>query len=335
MLLRRWDRLPRLLALRRLFVIEEDEAGAVVLVLAVTALVAAGVLAALGMALVGVLLVLFLLVVALALRRGPPVEESFILLLFAVGLALGIATELVAIDGDVGRMNTVFKFYMQVWVLWSVAAAAGLARSWDWLTGARSREFKRAWLGVLGVLVLFAAVYPVVGTWARVRDRFDPSIPPTLDGTAYMATSTYSDDGRPLRLASDLEAIRWLQDNVAGSPVILEGQTPLYRWGSRVSIYTGLPTVIGWDWHQKQQRWGYQDQVDQRGADVRAMYSDASVERTVALLRQYHVAYVYVGDLERAYYPAAGLAKLDRMVGQYLEVAYDQDGVRIYRVINA
>jgi uncharacterized membrane protein len=148
-----------------------------------------------------------------------------------------------------------------------------------------------------------------------------------------MERAVYVDQGADLQLPSDLKAIRWLQDNVAGSPVILEGWAPLYHWGSRVSIYTGLPTVIGWDWHQIQQRWAYQDEVQQRVQDVKTMYVGTSIPQTVELLRAYQVRYVYVGELERAYYPGPGLAKFDAMVGQYLELVYDQDGVRVYRVI--
>ena len=50
--------------------------------------------------------------------------------------------------------------------------------------------------------------------------------------------------------------IHWLEDNVQGTPTIMEGlsDNPLYHWSNRISIYTGLPDVIGWNWHQKQQR---------------------------------------------------------------------------------
>jgi uncharacterized membrane protein len=120
-------------------------------------------------------------------------------------------------------------------------------------------------------------------------------------------------------------------NNVNGTPTILEGTRPIYRWGSRISIYTGLPTVIGWDWHQKQQRWGYQDQVDQRAADVARMYNDPSPGTTLALLHQYQVKYVILGQLEQAFYPGAA-GKFDAMVGSSLDVVYNLDGVKIYQV---
>ena len=105
-------------------------------------------------------------------------------------------------------------------------------------------------------------------------------------------------------------------NTLKGSPVILEGNTPIYRWGSRVSIYTGLPTILGWDWHQTQQRWGYPDGLHQRKADVTTLYSTTDITTTLALLHRYQVEYVYVGELERLYYPVSGIDKFHTMTNQ-------------------
>ena len=271
----------------------------------------------------------------LALERRATPERRLVGLLMAAGAALTVAVEYVVVPGDIGRMNTVFKFYLQVWVLWGIAGAVALARVWPatrrWGEAARS-----AWRTGLVVLLVGVSLYPVYATYGKVRDRWHPGQPPGLDGAAYMDTARYADQGRELALAHDARAIRWLQDHVAGSPVLAEGNTPLYRWGNRVSVYTGLPTIIGWDWHQRQQRSAYSGQVvDWRLADLRTLYDGADIAAAEEILRRYEVAYVYVGELERAYYSPAGLAKFDEMVGETLEVAYADGPVTIYRVLGA
>jgi uncharacterized membrane protein len=263
--------------------------------------------------------------------------------------------DIVAVKGDVGRMNTVFKFYLQAWILLALLAGPAAVLTWrgvfgrtqavdrpaqpatdgpvdDLVTPAIAREGLRyAWAVLLIGLVAACAVYPILATRTKVPLRFEP-LPPTLDGMAYMQQAVYRDRDKDLDLPSDWKAIRWVLQNVQGTPVIMEGNSPLYHWGSRFSIYTGLPAVIGWDWHQKQQRWGYQERVDQRLRDVSQFYESPDPEIAWSVVRKYGVRLIVVGGLERAYYPAAGLAKFDRMVGDGLDVAYRDGSVVIYQV---
>ena len=192
--------------------------------------------------------------------------------------------------------------------------------------------WKYVWAAAVGLLVLACVVYPILATRVKVGYRF-AMLPPSLDGMAYMAEAVYRDRDRDLELPADYDAIRWLLENVEGTPVILEGYAPLYHWGARYSIYTGLPVVLGWDWHQKQQRSGYSERVDGRLRELNRTYESPDPEVAWATIRKYGVRLIVVGGLERAYYPAAGLAKFDRMVGNGLEVVYSQDGVTIYQVI--
>jgi uncharacterized membrane protein len=188
----------------------------------------------------------------------------------------------------------------------------------------------------LAALVFFAALYPPLAASARIQDRFDPDLGPGLDGWAYMETASYYDPiGVEYDLRWDLEAMQWMLDSVVGSPVILEGHTPEYRWGGRYSINTGLPTVLGWNWHQRQQRVAVDDQqIWTRASDVNEIYSSPVIETTEALLHKYHVRYVVVGPLERAYYTAVGLDKFERMVADSkLEISYSNDEVTIYKVL--
>jgi YYY domain-containing protein len=270
----------------------------------------------------------------LLLRRDSTPTERFWTYLVLLGLAMSLGVEVIVLQGDIGRMNTVFKFYLQVWLIWGVAAAAGLAwllpRLWRWRSG------RGLWLGILAALVFFAALYPPLATMAKVRDRFDPELGGSLDGWEYMETATYWDpNGGSYDLKWDLEAIRWFLDFVVGSPVILEGHTVEYRWGGRYSINTGLPTVLGWNWHQRQQRAAANDQeVWQRASDVTTIYDTSIPDLAASLLDQYGVRYVVVGPLERTYYSPAGLKKFEWMVTQgTLRLAYSNEKVTIYEVV--
>ena len=171
-----------------------------------------------------------------------------------------------------------------------------------------------------------------MGTWARVSDRFN-DLPPTLDGMAYMEQAVHWEKDQPIELKWDGAAIRWMQDNVAGSPVVLEAHTEQYRWGGRIANYTGLPTVLGWPWHQIQQRGVYSDEIQVRAGHIREMYETEDLELAESLLRQYDVRYVVVGDLERIFYPGDGLAKFDRMAERGAATrVFDNGHVTIYQL---
>jgi YYY domain-containing protein len=276
----------------------------------------------------------------LALGREVPQSRRLGLLLIAMALAITMGVEVVRQRDDIGRMNTVFKFYMQAWVLFGVGTAFGLA---GWASRAMTwhRNWRRIAWGVTAALFIGVMLYPAFAARAKIRDRFSAEASPRgIDGIAYMDKAIYVDNNRDMKLAADKDAISWLLHNVQGSPVILEGVTPNYRWGSRFSIYTGLPAVAGWDWHQKQQRSVVPLVVDRRIRHVGEIYNTTDTARARHLLNTYGVSYIIVGELERAYYQAQGLAKFDAWAQQgYLRQVYPASGsnaggivVRIYEV---
>ena len=275
---------------------------------------------------------------ATLLRRNEAATRSDVAALgmLAVALAIGIGVDFVRVEGDIARMNTVFKYYLVAWLLFGVAGAYGFWRGWTaWRT--RAGEFGLAVRASLAALVAVVAVgvmiYPVLATPARIMDRFH-STPLTLDGAAWMPDAQHWERDEPIELRWDADAIRWLQDNVSGSPVILEAHGEQYRWNGRMSVYTGLPTVIGWPWHQIQQRNDW-DLIRLRARDVSSIYNTLSKHAALELIDQYGVRYIVVGDLERIYYLPQGIEKFDRMVEDgTLDVAYANDGTTIYRVVD-
>lgn len=243
----------------------------------------------------------------------------------ALAMLLGIFPEFFAIDGDVGRMNTIFKFYLQAWCLLALVAAASLPYLWQQV------RLRRTTIPLGTLLVLLALIYPLSAIPDRAEQRLVPGLV-TLDGTAFMDQGVIYDQDREIPLRWDREAIRWLQDNIEGTPTMLEATIPYFRWGARVAIHTGLPTVLGWDSHQWIQRWEYRPMIEQRKVDVQTIYETADFDLALRLLRQYNVDYIYLGDLERAYYQGPGLAKFDLMGELGITPVYSNERVMIYRV---
>jgi YYY domain-containing protein len=284
-------------------------------------------------------------IAVLFFRSGQSRPMQFILVLAGLGLALTLGVEFVVVGGDIGRQNTVFKFYIQAWLLFSVAGGAAFA--WLIQSSARwSSVLRGGWFALTSLLIVIAALYPLMASRAKAVDRMASGVPFTLDGMTYMQyASLYEGDlavlesnpeAAPFPLVDDYHMIRWMQENIEGTPVIMEGQSDReYRWESRVSIYTGFPAVIGWNWHQRQQRTfdPMPRLVQQRVANVNAFYSTTDIVAAWEILQHYDVSYIVVSNLERAYYMPEGLAKFNQMVElDLLEVVYEEGPAIIYRV---
>lgn len=358
---------------------------------------------------IGLLVGLLALTLRLAWIRRAETALLAPLLLAGMALCIVLGTELVFVKdplqgGDYQRMNTVFKFGVQAWMLLAMATGPLAVRLLEWwrtsqaaiapagrnsapvvevlerveaplpveaakVQAAESSEApkdlvahpatvilqedpdkasappfatspdpvssksrrdarqvgRRFWLVSLAVLVACAAAFPLFAPGAKIRDRFETPAPtPSLDGMAFMRVS-YPDD---------YAAIRWLQENVAGTPVLLEANNGLYSWFGRVSWFTGLPTVLGWDYHTSQFHGA--DIVQIRKEAVTLLYTTTSPAVTARLLAQYHVSLIYVGPLEQQQYAkSGGLVKFPAMVGSSLTLLYDAQGVQIYHVNGA
>jgi YYY domain-containing protein len=276
----------------------------------------------------------------LGLRPNLPTERRIVLILISASLGLTLLVEFIVLDGDIGRMNTVFKFYMQVWVMLSVAS--GTAAIWAWNAMRHRKRLRRVWQVALVILVAAAALYPLLATKAKWDTRMNKDAPNTLDGMAFMQDTSYSDaafDGsaQTIELQHDYDAISWMQRNIDGSPVIAEAHSnnPYRSVGNRVAMYTGLPAIVGWDWHQRQQRAVLPGTlVTERINDVNDLFSSPDEAKALAILNKYDVDYVYAGQLEWIYYHPEGLSKFDRMVDQgHLAEVYRNAGVSIYEVL--
>ncbi|MCA9956649.1 MAG: hypothetical protein KC434_18095, partial [Anaerolineales bacterium] len=198
-----------------------------------------------------------------------PSPLPFILLLIATGALLTLGPEFVYLRDNFGvRLNTVFKFYYQTWVMFGVAGLFSL--SYLWLV-ARESGHK---LVPAGVTVVYTAVFigtllfPILAVQTRAIEFRGPvdSVnrqPPTLNGLAQ--TASFNPD--------EYAAIMWLRDNVDGTPTIVEAVGGQYSAYGRISASTGIPTLLGWAGHEYQWRGYSTPEPSERDPIVREIYT--------------------------------------------------------------
>ena len=270
--------------------------------------------------------------------------HAFVLLLGATAFALVAVCEIIFLKdvfaGSLPRMNTVFKLYFQAWAMLSIGCGAGLFFILESFrpvqTASRvlhylQRGGRVVWIVCLLVLILAGAVYPLSAPEARyatINATGQPILQRTnsLDGLTYLAT----DSANP----GDYDAIRWLNANVQGDPVIVEAVGDDYSNAGRVSAFTGLPTPMGWIGHEVQWRinWlnqpGMAAEFQRRGTDVATIYTSSDPKTVLSLLAYYHAQYLYVGPVEYVKYPNANLHRFSA----FMQVVYNAEGVTIYKV---
>lgn len=262
-------------------------------------------------------------------------SDTFVLILIFTGLALSLIVEFIYLrDSFAVRMNTVFKFYYQAWVMLGCASAYGI---W-WLLDRLERPASRL-LFLIGAVLFIALglVYPVMAIPSRAADFIGPA---NLDGSSSVARDN----------PDDWSAILWLDANAqAGVPVgsvpfILEAPSVAptggsYTYEGRISVFTGFPTVLGWSGHEGQWRGNY-DEQSQREPDIAAIYTTSDGQISLDLLHKWNVSYVILGTPELSYIQRLcsqsergcntnnALRKFDLV----LQPVFSQGQVTIYRV---
>jgi uncharacterized membrane protein len=256
------------------------------------------------------LTVLALLIPALAfLFRSERSSSTFVLLMIALGALLIIGPDFLYLRDNFGyRINTVFKFYYQAWIVLSLAAAYGVIVLFRNLRGAANLLFS-----VVLVLVLVVGLtYPVLGLLNKTNN-FNPPFGFTID-----------DFTRVQRENPDEAAgIKWLQSAPDG--VVAEAVGGAYSAYARISIYTGLPTVLGWGNHEGQ--WRDQSLQGSRQQDIEMLYTTGDWTTTQDIINRYHIRYIFVGNLERSTYRVN-----EEKFNRFLKPAFQQGNATIYEV---
>jgi YYY domain-containing protein len=232
-----------------------------------------------------ILLIPLLVLSVISIFKEKDMNNVFILILIIGGVFTSLFCEFFYIQDALGnvnsifiRLNTVFKMYLQNWILWGVCAGYIVFLFRDHFVS------KKTWGVAAVILILCVSIYPVFAAMGKSGGFAGI---PELDGGAYVKKEH----------RGDYEAILWFR-NLTGHPVVLQAPGELYQWNTAITAFSGLPTVIGWAGHELNWRFPKRSEIDMRWSDVGKMYTSGDIREVEKLLIKYNVSYVYFGEAE-------------------------------------
>ncbi|MCI0554357.1 MAG: DUF2298 domain-containing protein [Anaerolineae bacterium] len=253
-----------------------------------------------------------------------PSSIFFVLLLISLGSLLILGPDFIYLRDNFGyRINSVFKFYYQAWILLSLASAYGivvLLRRFDNRTH-HSSSFRARHGGanivfsVLFTIVLIVGLtYPALSIFSKTNN-FKPPFGYTLDDFDRVQREN----------PEEAAAIQWLRSAPDGVIVEAVGGSYSSQGHGRISIYTGLPTVLEWPGHEGQ--WREQALQGSRQQDIETLYSTTDWVTAQDIINRYNIRYVFVGNLERSSYRVS-----EDKFNSFLKPAFQQGIVTVYEV---
>lgn len=235
-------------------------------------------------------------------REGAKKADLFGVLLGISALGLIVIPEIVYVrdiyEKEYARSNTMFKLTYQAFTMFGILLGYALIRLWM----EKKYVIRKVLTSAVFACFVGCCFYTATAVHAWFGQVWDLSQYQGLDATAYLETT----------FPEDTAAIRWLNDNVTGDPVVLEANGDSYSDYERVSAMTGLPTVLGWYVHEWLWR-GDTGALNERAQEVETIYTSTNQEEVKALLEKYQVEYIFVGAREREKYESLNESMLQSL----------------------
>ena len=235
-------------------------------------------------------------------REGAKKADPFGVLLGISALGLIVIPEIVYVkdiyEKEYARSNTMFKLTYQAFTMFGILLGYALIRLWM----EKKHVIRKVLTSAVFACFVGCCFYTATAVHAWFGQVWDPSQYQGLDATAYLETT----------FLEDAAAIRWLNDNVTGDPVVLEANGDSYSDYERVSAMTVLPTVLGWYVHEWLWR-GDTGALNERAQEVETIYTSTNQEEVKALLEKYQVEYIFIGAREREKYESLNESMLQSL----------------------
>lgn len=252
--------------------------------------------------------------------------DIFVIILIFISTLLLIFPELFYIKDIYPahyRANTMFKLGYQAFMMLCLVAGYTVFRLKN--NPIVTKSFTLVLYNTLYILLFtLVAIYPyyaVISYYGELKNYRG------LDGIAWMND----------QFTDDYQAILWLREYIScpqgtsfgcqNQPVIAEAVGESYTDYSRVSAYTGLPTIVGWPVHEWLWRGSY-DEAGKRIPEVQTLYETENIEEAKNIIRKYNISLIFVGALEKEKYPQLNIEKFNQLGN----IVFESGETKIYKI---
>ena len=225
------------------------------------------------------------------LLEAVSVPDLFAVIMGLCAIGLILIPEIVYVrdiyENGNARANTMFKLTYQAYILFGMTMGYGIYR----MLVVSKQKIIRIFSGIGLFVLIWTVGYFGNAVHSWFGEVWNPSNYQGLNATTFLETD----------FPQDAAAIRWLKDNIEGSPVVLEANGDSYTGYERVSATTGLPTVLGWYVHE----WLWRNNVpdlNEKSADIQTIYTSTDEEKVKELIQRYDISYIFVGGQEKEKY---------------------------------
>jgi uncharacterized membrane protein len=255
----------------------------------------------------------FLIFINLKKKYSLTKSDIFVLILIALSTILLVIPEFIYVKDIYPahyRANTMFKLSYEAFMMLSLCSGYIFIKL---ISGINRRKLMIPFFVLSLITLSLVFIYPVFAINSYYRDL---KVYEGLNGTDYLRD-----------YFGDYDVIKWINKNIKGQPVILEGVGDSYTDYARISTNTGLPTILGWPVHEWLWRGTY-DIVGPRVTEVETLYNTSDLKVAKDLIKKYKVEYIVVGELERTKYSQLDEKKFDSLG----KLIYRSDASKLYKV---
>ena len=217
------------------------------------------------------------------------ITDLFILTIGLCAFGLVLLPEIIYVKDIYGgayqRANTMFKLTYQAFIMYGLSMGYIITR---FLTMPASRFMKGA--GIVFMCLLMSTI----GYFNEAYTTWFGGYYKGLNASAFIRSDCST---------ADADIIDYINENFDEQVNVLEMQGLSYTYFNRISAFTGMPTVLGWQTHEWLWRSSgdkdYPEIVSNRRNDVVTIYTSNNSKQTAYLIEHFDLDYIYIGQCEQ------------------------------------